>query len=263
MLFVETIDSRHSRENRIIESDPAKIIDHKIKIIGQLKKEPGIADTMDILLDYKAPYCKYYSGFSGLSDSSGFSGSSGGTGCDGEDGEHGSYGPDLEVYVDVYYDTLIHANLMSMSVTELGTANEYKYLINTEGGSIAIISEGGDGGNGGSGGNGFNGEYITREIQINDNTVVTETIQLPGGNGGNGGDGGYIYVYYTTYAAPYLGMLHIQSIGGDGGNGGSGGSSGSGGPGGSGYPSGNSGSSGVNGRDGYPGEVFYYELVEE
>ncbi|MBN1182586.1 MAG: hypothetical protein JXB49_09890 [Bacteroidales bacterium] len=277
----------------IIDSDPLKINNHTVSVIGHLKKAPFICDTLHIILDYKASYKKHVSGFGGSDGSSGSSGVMGSTGFDGQDGGHGSdgcdgnRGPDLEVYADVYFDTIIHENLMCVNVKELETSKDFRYLLNTQGGRMSIISKGGDGGDGGnggsggSGGSGFNGEFITRKVQINDTTWVEETIQLPGGDGGNGGcggnggnggyggDGGNIYVYYTTFAAPYMHMLDIQSISGDGGSGGSGGSRGIGGSGGSGNPSGRSGSSGCSGssgssgKDGYHGEVYFYELSSE
>lgn len=271
----------------VIESDPFKINNHTVKFITNLSKSTVITDTLSIVLDYIDDYDAYFSGSSGSDGFDGSSGSSGGSECNGGDGNDGNDGSDgygghnLVVYADVYFDTIIDQELMFVQLTDMDNKCDYNYLINTNGGTIKIVSkggsggDGGDGGSGGSGGRGRDGDWRTYTVKINDSTTVEVREQGPGSNGGNGGQGGHggnggyggtggdIYIHYTPYAEPYLHMIKAYSLPGSGGNSGWGGSGGSAGMGGSGNPSGNSGSSGNGGSSGsmgfggYSGNVYF------
>ncbi|MBN2350149.1 MAG: hypothetical protein JXJ22_15020 [Bacteroidales bacterium] len=277
--------------NLRINDDPFSINKHTITLMTYLKKNLSVGDTLNITLDYRDDFKSAFYGFSGFN---GFSGTSGNSGSAGQDGGHGGYGecgdfgsqgPDLEVFADVYFDTIIHEELLYIEIKRLSSGDIRKYLVNTDGGFITICSYGGDGGDGGDGGvggdggDGYDGDMVTETIHINDSTTEVFTYQLPGGPGGNGGDGGQagdggdggrggdIYIVYTQYAKPHLHLIQAYSRGGDGGDGGRGGSEGDTGSGGSGDPSGSSGYSGRSGSDGYDGwdgsdgEV-YWEMVE-
>jgi hypothetical protein len=271
----------------IINSDPFTIKNHTVKLSSCLLKNRDISDTLNLLLDYIDNYQCYISGMHGYSGSSGFSGYTGGCGAHGGDGYPGGTGHDLDVFADVYFDTILYTELMYLQVIDLEINKEINYLINVKGGSIDIFSTGGSGGNGGDGGDGGNGcegasgAYYTKTIRINDSTTTTVTEQgpgQPGGNGGHGGSGGdgahggrggNIYVNYTPQAQPFLFMIHAISSGGSGGLSGSAGSGGRGGNGGSGNPSGTSGSSGFSGSSGssgsrgYDGEVYFIALPSD
>jgi hypothetical protein len=271
----------------VINSDPFTIENHTVQLAAFLTKNADISDTLKIILDYIDDYQCSLSGLFGMSGTSGFDGLSGSNGSDGGNGSNGWSGPDLDVFTDVYYDTIIDQELMYVRVLEPDDNKEHNYLINTQGGSIQITSRGGsggDGGNGGNGGSGATGEtgtYTTRTEWLTDSTSTTVTEQEPGGrggDGGNGGNGGYggqggnggnIYISYTPNAEPFLFMISAQSIGGMGGSGGWGGSGGSGGSGGLGNPSGSSGnsgcggSSGISGCSGSEGKVYYDLYVPE
>lgn len=275
-----------------INSDPFAIQNHRVYLSAYLKKNPEIADTFSIVLDYRAHYSTSISAPSGMSGSWGSNGSSGSTGCnggDGSDGGNGSggyHGTDLNVYADVYYDTIIHEELMFLELFDIERNKKWHYLINTDGGKIRIANYGGSGGSGGfggtggSGGNGQDGAWYTVQEKINDSTYKDVQYQYPGGNGGNGGyggnggaggnggDGGNIFVFYTNYAQLFLNLIDAKSISGSGGSGGMAGSGGSGGSGGAGDPKGRSGSSGNSGNwgpggySGRPGIVEYLAVDE-
>ncbi len=263
--------------NILIHPDPFKINNHKIKVKAIYKNNQSLSDSIEVTLDYRANYHYFSSGSNGFSGFWGSSGSSGSSSCngsngqDGKNGDHGSNGPDLEVYADAYFDTIINEELLFVEVTQLGRVSKKSYFINVDGGSIRICSDGGDGGNGGdggdggSGGNGKDGEKHSKTIHVNDSTTKTIEWQDPGkagghggdggyaGNGGDGGHGGYITIYYTQYAQQYLHLIQATSRGGDGGDGGDGGNGGSGGNGGNGSPDGPDGSDGRPGNDGFDG----------
>jgi len=265
-------------------------------IIGEPTFDPSLSDTFSLQLDYIDDY-KFTvygrSGFNGSSGSNGSFGSDGGCyGCCGSDGqngesgyngEDGDRGPDVDIEIVAYYDTILNTELCFVTIEDLDNQNLKYFIVNPNGGSLRLLSEGGDGGSGGngghggSGGHGGNGESYTIEnkkyVTITDTTgthiqeiIETVTVTEPGGNGGRGGsgghggnggyggDGGNIFVYYTDSAYPYLSCFSINSTRGMGGSSGSGGHSGSGGAGGSGNPSGSNGSSGFSGTSGWSGD---------
>ncbi len=229
-----------------IDNDPVKIINDKVRLIAILAKDPAIKDTLQIVLDYVANYqCNIASA---------------------------NTGHNLKVTANVYDDSLIHAKLMHIHVSDSIGKKAYDYVFNTVGGSIHISTKGANGADGTQGYTGANGSNgsdgiisTTDETTTNaDGTTSTTTItsQGPGSDGSNGDDGGNgtdgdngsnggnITVIYNAAAQPYLNLLTAVSIPGTGGMGGMAGSGGAGGSGGSGNPSGMSGN---RGNDGLPG----------
>jgi hypothetical protein len=232
-----------------IDSDPIKIVDDKVRLIAMLAKDSAIRDTLQITLDYIANYqCKLQSK---------------------GDGHF------LVASADVYFDSLIHANLMRVNVLDSNTHKTYRYLVNTNGGSITISSKGGSGMDGNAGWDGLSGSpgssgTVSVDVETTTDadgnpTTTTTTVQGAGGDGGrggdggngidggNGGNGGNIMINYTPAAAPFLTLIKTLSIPGAGGSGGRAGQGGTGGSGGDGNPSGNSGSNGMDGRAGFDG----------
>jgi hypothetical protein len=269
-----------------INEDPFEIENHCSSITGTLKKAPEIKGSLSIELDYKKDYRKTFWGENGRD---GHNGQNGANGCNGADGQHGDWGqdgqwgqpaPDVFVYLDAYYDTIIHEVMLFANVLNSYSEKPYNYLINTDGGSLHINSyggnggNGGDGGKGGDGGTGADGQWITETKTKADGTQEEIKKQLRGQNGGNGGSGGNggcgghggsggnIRVCYTQNAAQYLSLIQAYSTGGSGGWSGHGGSNGSGGNGGEGNPNGTSGSSGTSGMNGWNGESGYSGTVE-
>lgn len=256
--------------------------DHKPGIFVELKRNPDIFDTLNIQLDYRDNFRIFASGGSGMWGFSGFNGSNGSTGNGGghgQDGEHGRdglNGSDVDVYADIYYDSILGQKLIKIHSVNLSTNNHNYYLVNPYGGSFQVFARGGDGGaggnggDGGKGGNGRDGEIYyecVKEIITKKDTAgkeykveIIHKIQrqkpgengAPGGEGGfggiggNGGAGGYVMVYYTPEMQSYLDKISANVSGGVGGEGGRGGVGGRGGDGGKGSP---------NGREGYRGRV--------
>jgi hypothetical protein len=253
----------------VVEDDPDAITNHSVKLIALLAKHPAISDTFRLLMDYKDNYVFDRSPGSAFW------------------GNNGKHGHDLDVFVDVYFDTIINARLMYVDIKDLYEEKSYHYMVNTQQGSLKIVSRGQDGGwgetgeRGYDGANGTDGAWYTRRVRVNDSTYTTVTEQGPGGNGGSGGpggpggpggdggDGGFIYISYTHYAEPFLNMIEALSLPGSGGWGGSGGSGGLGGRGGKGNPPGHSGAngpdgpSGPNGVEGVKGQIIYTRIEDK
>jgi hypothetical protein len=250
--FVFDYDGGHlskSKGDLKIDGDPEKISHDRVRLVAMLTKDSAIRDTLQIMLDYVAHYqCKVQSS---------------------------GDGHNLYVAADAYFDSLIDARLLNVTVTDSVAKKTYRYRINTNGGSVAISSKGAngmDGRNGFDGMAGSTGSSGTISVDVETVTnadgttsTTTNTVQGAGGDGGNGGDGengedggnggngGNIIIHYTPAVTPFLSLITAQSIPGAGGSGGRGGSGGAGGSGGDGNPPGNSGSSGMDGRSGFDG----------
>ncbi|HET6255767.1 MAG TPA: hypothetical protein VFE32_16950 [Puia sp.] len=250
--FVFAFDGTHlakSKGDLTIEADPDKISHDQVGLTAMLAKDSVIRDTLRIQLDYIAAYqCKVAAG---------------------------GDGHDLRVSADVYDDSLIHARLLRIDVSDSVAKKTYHYRVNTNGGSISISSAGGNGLDGRDGLDGASGNpgsdgAVSVDVETTtgpDGTVqtTTNTTQGPGGDGspggngedgeegGSGGNGGNIFIRYTPAVTPYLSLIKALSIPGNGGSGGRGGQGGSGGTGGSGNPSGMNGSDGMPGHDGTDG----------
>lgn len=263
--------------------------DHKPGMLVQLIKNNNVYDTLDVVLDYKDQYALYGNGGSGSGGSngsggySGLMGKQGQSGQDGQNGYDGSFGHDIDVYTDVYFDSILHTNLVKVYIDDITLQQQQHYLINPEGGNLTVNAVGGlggfggNGGIGGNGGKGFEGEkYVeyVKDVTIKKDSTgkeykvfTTRAIprQKPGGEGGyggnggyggvggNGGNGGHIIVYYTPAMKNLLYLFKYVVQGGIGGTGGFGAQGGSGGEGGEGHPKGRNGLNGVNGMQGATG----------
>jgi len=275
--------------------------DHNPGFMVRLLKNPDVFTTMDILLDYKDQYSingegnQGLGGFSGSNGSSGSTGEHGESGEDGKNGYDGNYGHDIDVFADMYFDSILNTNLIKVFVDDLTAKKQQHFLINPNGGNMVVNANGGYGGYGGSGGwggdggNGYTGEMYT--YYVKDEVIKKDTAghehkeyvqraiqrQKPGGDGGfggsggyggaggNGGDGGHIFLYYTPAAKNQLYLIQCLVHGGDGGRGGSGARGGSGGKGGVGNPKGRNGqhgSDGMEGATGYSGRQGIVDMQE-
>jgi len=252
--FLFNFDGSHlskSKSDLKIDGDPEKISNDQVRLIAMLAKDSVIKDTLQIMLDYVASYqCKIVSSGDGHK---------------------------LNVTADAYFDSLINATLLKVTVVDSGAKKTYHYRVNTKGGSIMISSKGADGSDGRSGFDGTPGSpgspgSVSVDVETVTNpdgttSTTTNTVEGPGGDGGrggdgengedggNGGNGGAILIRYTPAVTPFLSLIKAQSIAGAGGSGGRGGTGGSGGSGGSGNPTGNQGSSGMDGRAGFDGSA--------
>ena len=146
-----------------IEPDITKIDWHSASLIVNSLRNQSVADTFTVILDYKHNYQLNFSGSSGSPGFSGTSGSNGGSGMNGSDGqngqsgEYGGDGPDIGIWADLYYDSILNCKLLYVFAQNYNTGKEYRYLVNPEGGSIKVSSTGGSGGSGGEGGDGGSG----------------------------------------------------------------------------------------------------------
>ncbi|HMH21162.1 MAG TPA: hypothetical protein VK563_05280 [Puia sp.] len=232
-----------------IDTDPARFVNHRVRLIARLARDTAISDTLQFLLDYTAQYqCRIRSA----------------TG-----------GHNLDVAADAYYDSLLHTTLLKIDVLDSTGKKTYHYLVNTNGGSLVLSSKGADGLDGRNGFDGTPGSpgsaglvsvgVQTTTADDGSTQTTTTTTQGPGGDGsngangedgaegGNGYDGGNIVIHYTKAAASFLEKITAQSQPGNAGSGGRGGTGGSGGIGGNGNPSGNNGIRGNDGRNGFDG----------
>lgn len=147
----------------LIDPDFADIENHQPSLTIRSLRNPELADTFHVLLDYRHTYrlALYGSGgLSGFSGSDGSDGSAGDHGYDGGPGQNGGIGedgPDIDVFADLYYDSLLHCDLLYVYAENKWTGDEYRYLINPDGGKLLVNSVGGSGGHGGRGGRGGDG----------------------------------------------------------------------------------------------------------
>lgn len=147
----------------IIDPDFMNIEDHKASLIVSSLLNRSVSDTFAVLLDYRHSYDLHFSGgyghsgFPGLSGLSGSTGANGSDGQNGQDGDRGDDGPEVGVWVDLYHDSILNCNLLYVYAQNMSTGDEYRYLINPDGGKLKVTSNGGTGGDGGRGGNGGDG----------------------------------------------------------------------------------------------------------
>ncbi len=146
-----------------IDPDFTKIENHRAELIVNSVRNRAVTDTFSVLLDYRHKY-KFslwgdsgMPGFSVTSGSNGFSGDHGGDGQPGQNGQFGQNAPDIGIWVDMYRDSILNMDLLYVYAQNLWEGEEYRYLINPDGGSLSISSIGGSGGNGGNGGRGGDG----------------------------------------------------------------------------------------------------------
>lgn len=165
----------------IIDPDFMNIENHTASLAVTPIMNPTAADTFSVLMDYKQHYTFNFNGQSGSLGFSGSSGSNGGTGCDGgnggfgQDGEPGNHAPDVGVWADLYFDSVLNCNLLYVYTQNLWNGEEKFLLINPDGGHLEINANGGSGGRGGDGGQGGNGGS-GRDGEVWFETVVVEKV---------------------------------------------------------------------------------------
>ncbi|WP_167604740.1 hypothetical protein [Maribellus sediminis] len=238
-----------------IEPDFEQISGHRVGIAINAEQDKSLWGSSFFELDYKHNYSLDFfgnsggSGFSGSDGRDGFMGGNGSSGGNGQNGAPGYDGPDVGVWADMYYDSLLECQLLYVYAENFNTGEAFKYLINVDGGKFSVSSKGGSGGSGGNGGDGGNGgrgadgevwyktvtktrtvrkpfsETVTRKVKKRRPTrtgqeeeyeeTVTETITV-----------------YRDVKETYQVQERHQKPGEKGGHGGDGGAGGLGGPGG-------------------------------
>jgi hypothetical protein len=190
---------------------------------------PDIRAELDIPVRYDHPFTSNFSGSPGSSGINGIDGtdgtsgsmgsmdpnspSAGGNGTDGsdgsngQDGSQGGNGPPVQVLVAFRAGS--HP-LLQISVAAAG--KQKLYLVDPQGGSLTVKTDGGTGGSGGKGGRGGRGG--------------SGGIGTPNGNSGRDGSGGRsgwdgpagkggsITVTYDPQAKPFLAAIHLSNAGG-------------------------------------------------
>jgi len=143
---------------------------------------PEIADTFSVLLDYKKHFAVNFNAADGSWGTSGRHGGSGAPGCNGGDGGFGQDGgsgnnaPDIGVWTDLYYDSILNCNLIYVYTLNFWNDAENFYLLNPEGGRLTVSAAGGNGGSGGDGGFGGNGGN-GRDGEIWFETILVEKME--------------------------------------------------------------------------------------
>jgi hypothetical protein len=209
-----------------LPADP-RVSDGKIGHVSiTVPSHPGLKAEMDIPLRYNYAFKASYSGANGSDGTNGTDGiagtsgsmgsmdpdnpSPGGNGGDGTsgtnggDGGNGGDGPDVQVQVAVQAGA--HP-LLQIGVTAVGS-KEMFFLVDPQGGSLTVSSEGGAGGSGGKGGSGGAGGSGGMGTPSGSNGSAGSS----GFNGSDGraGSGGNITVTYDPAVQPYLAAIKLS-----------------------------------------------------
>jgi hypothetical protein len=136
-----------------------------------------------------------------ISPSPGGNGTDGSNGSDGGGGEPGGNGPDVQVLV-----ALKSGNHPLLQVRVSAGRDERLYLVDPEGGSLTVTSEGGPGGSGGKGGQGGRGG--------SGGTGMPNGNSGHDGMSGSSGSGGAIAVTYDPKVQPFLRAIQLSNPGG-------------------------------------------------
>jgi hypothetical protein len=194
----------------------------QILVIGH----PDVVADLDIPVRYDVAFTAKFSGSAGsrgfdgsngLDGSSGSNGSidltnpsAGGSGTNGSDGGDGGNGGDGQPGENVHvWVTLKSGDHPLLQVRAAGSKHEKLFLVDPNGGTLAVNADGGPGGAGGSGGRGGSGGSGGSGFPAG----------LSGQDGRNGSDGhagsdgaaGTITVSVDPAAQPFLGTLHLSN----------------------------------------------------
>ena len=140
--------------------------------------------------------------------SAGGDGTAGGNGSDGGDGGDGGDGPAVQVMVALKAGS--HP-MLEFGVMTAGHKERF-YLVDPQGGSLTVKSEGGAGGSGGKGGAG--GQGGSGGMGTPSGNSGSNGLSGHDGRDGSSGRGGSIAVTYDPAVAPYLAEIHISNPGG-------------------------------------------------
>jgi hypothetical protein len=139
--------------------------------------------------------------------SPGGNGTNGTNGSDGQDGERGGDGPSVQIRVTLRSGS--HP-LLQASVSD--GHKERFYLVDPQGGSLTVTSEGGNGGSGGKGGRGGRGG--SGGTGSPDGQNGSDGLNGHDGNEGQSGSAGSITVTYDPQVKPFLVAIHLKNPGG-------------------------------------------------
>lgn len=230
LAVVATVVSVNKSGVLSLPADP-RVSDGKTgHVVITVPSHPDLKAELDIPLRYNYAFKASYSGMSGSNGTNGADGVSGspgmmgsmdpdnpspggnggdGTnGSNGTDGGNGSDGPDVQVQVALRAGA--HP-LLQVAVTPSGGKQQY-FLVDPQGGSLTVSSDGGAGGSGGrgeAGGSGGSGGMGTP-------SGSNGSSGMAGSNGSDGqsGNGGSITVTYDPAVQPYLTAIKLSNPGG-------------------------------------------------
>jgi hypothetical protein len=209
--------------------DP-RVSDGKVAHVAiTVPSHPDLHTDLDISLRYNIKYTANFSGSGGASGSNGAdgqdgmsgssgsmdpnspsaggNGTSGGNGSNGGDGSPGGDAPHVQVHV-----ALRPGSHPLLQVVVSAAGQEKFYLVDPDGGSLAVSANGGAGGSGGSGGRGGRGG----SGGMGSPSGMSGSDGLSGRSGSDGfpGRGGNITVTYDPQAKPFLTAIHLSNQGG-------------------------------------------------
>jgi hypothetical protein len=189
-----------------------------------IPSHPGLSAELDIPLRYNYKFTASYfgsSGFSGTNGSDGTSGMSGstgsldpnhpsaggngtdgGNGSDGTDGSNGGDGPPVMIQV-----TLKPGNYPLLQAVVTAENRAQFFLVDPQGGTLTVRSEGGSGGSGGKGGRGGRGG--SGGIGSPNGSSGRDGTSGRDGSDGHSGNNGRITVTYDPQVAPYLAAIRL------------------------------------------------------
>jgi hypothetical protein len=187
--------------------------------------QPSLVTDLQIPVRYDVAYSAAYVGNDGEDGNSGDSGrdgrdgkagsnspgGGGGAGSNGSDGQGGGDGaPAPEVHVWITLQPGAHP-LLRVRASESG--RDHLFVVDPQGGSLAIVSRGGRGGDGGSGGSGGRGGRGGAGTPSGSSGA--DGLDGRPGAPGAPGSAGYIDVTFDPSAAPYADRFRFASQTGD------------------------------------------------
>jgi hypothetical protein len=191
---------------------------------------PGLSAELDVPVRYDYPFVSTFFGTTGTSGtngtdgisgtsgtpgsfdpdhpSAGGDGSNGSNGTDGQDGGSGGDGPPVQVRVALRSGS--HP-LLQVGLTSAGHKDRF-YLIDPQGGSLTVRSNGGSGGSAGKGGKGGRGG--AGGVGSPSGRSGSDGSDGRNGNDGSPGRAGSITITYDPQAKPFLATIRIPNQGG-------------------------------------------------
>lgn len=216
--------------NLSLPHDPRKSDGKTAHVEISAPSHPDLHAALDIPLRYDYPFVSSFAGSNGTDGMNGADGSSGmdgtpgsidpnnpspgGNGADGSDGSNGGdggnggNGPDVQVRVTLRQG----AHPMLQAAVLAQGHRERFYLIDPQGGSLAVSSVGGRAGSGGRAGRGGRGG--SGGIGSPNGSSGRDGLDGHSGMDGSAGRGGPIAITYDPLVKPYLNALHVASPGG-------------------------------------------------
>jgi hypothetical protein len=227
LTIMPTVVSVNNKGVISLPRDP-RVSDGKIGHIDvTAPSQPTLHASLDIPLRYDYPFTSTYAGVSGnngtdgMNGAAGFdgtpgsldpnnpspgsNGSNGTDGTAGSDGGDGNDGPPLQVRVALRPGT--HP-LLQIGVSAPGHKERF-YLVDPQGGSLTVRSNGGDGGKGGKGGQGGRGG--SGGIGTPNGNDGSNGMNGSDGRNGSPGNPGKITITYDPQTKPYLAAIHLPN----------------------------------------------------